>query len=195
MNGKLIIVSAPSGSGKTTIVKQVLASGLKLKFSISACSRKPRGNETNGKDYYFLGSDDFRKKIENNEFIEWEEVYKDNFYGTLKSELQRIWDSGHSVIFDVDVKGGLNIKRQFPDISLAIFIMAPSVDELEKRLRNRATDDDETINKRIAKAEYELSFAQQFDKIIVNDNLEKAVLETYNSVKGFLDGGNEAMGQ
>ena len=189
MNGKLIIISAPSGSGKTTIVKQALASNLKLKFSVSACSRKPRVNETNGKDYYFLSSDEFRKKIGNNEFIEWEEVYKDNFYGTLKSELQRIWDSGYSVIFDVDVKGGLNIKRQFPDISLAIFIMAPSVEELEKRLRSRSTDDDETIKKRIAKAEYELSFAQQFDKIIVNDNLEDAVKETYTGIKGFLDYG------
>ena len=187
MTGKLIIISAPSGSGKTTIVKQALASDLKLKFSVSACSRNPRINETNGKDYYFLSSDEFRKKIENNEFIEWEEVYKNDFYGTLKSELQRIWDSGYSVIFDVDVKGGLNIKRQFPDISLAIFIMAPSVEELEKRLRSRSTDDDETIKKRIAKAEYELSFAQQFDKIIINDNLEKAVQETYTGVREFLD--------
>jgi guanylate kinase len=186
MNGKLIIISAPSGSGKTTIVKQALASDLKLKFSVSACSRKPRVNETNGKDYYFLSVDEFREKIKNNEFIEWEEVYKDNFYGTLKSEIQRIWDNGYNVIFDVDVKGGLNIKRQYPDISLAIFIKAPSVDELEKRLRNRSTDNEETINKRIAKAEYELSFAQQFDKIVVNDNLEDAVEETYDTIKTFI---------
>ena len=187
MTGKLIIISAPSGSGKTTIVKQALASDLKLKFSVSACSRSPRTNETHGRDYYFLNSDEFRQKIENNEFIEWEEVYKDNFYGTLKSEVQRIWDSGYSVIFDVDVKGGLNIKRRYPDISLAIFIKAPSVDELKKRLRNRSTDNEETIKKRIAKAEYELSFAQQFDKIIVNDKLDNAVQETYTSIKEFLD--------
>ena len=186
MSEKLIIISAPSGSGKTTIVKEVLASDLKLKFSVSACSRKPRVNETNGKDYYFLSVDEFRQKIKNNEFIEWEEVYKDNFYGTLKTEVIRIWDSGYSVIFDVDVKGGLNIKRQYPEKSLAIFIKAPSVNELEKRLRDRSTDDEETIKKRVAKAEYELSFAQQFDKIIVNDNLEGAVKETYNIIKTFI---------
>jgi guanylate kinase len=187
MNGKLIIISAPSGSGKTTIVKRALASNdLNLKFSVSACSRKPRANETNGNDYYFLSADEFRKKIDNDEFIEWEEVYKDNYYGTLKSEVNRIWESGNNVIFDVDVVGGLNIKRQYPEKSLAIFIQPPSVGELENRLRNRSTDDEETIKKRVAKAEYELSFAPQFDKIIVNDVLEDAVKETHTSIKEFL---------
>lgn len=188
MSGKLIIVSAPSGSGKTTIVKQALASAdLKLKFSVSACSRKPRINETHTKDYYFISADEFRDLIENNEFIEWEEVYKDNYYGTLKSEVERIWESGHNVIFDVDVVGGLNIKRQYPEQALAIFIQAPSVEELENRLRGRSTDDEETIKKRVAKAEYELSFAPQFDQIIVNDNLEDAVKETHDIIRAFLD--------
>jgi len=186
MTGKMIIISAPSGSGKTTIVKRILASDLKLKFSVSACSRKPRPNETDGKDYYFLSVDTFRKKIKDNAFIEWEEVYENNYYGTLKSEVNRIWESGYHVIFDVDVKGGLNIKRQYPDVSLAIFIQAPSVEELEKRLRNRSTDDEETIRKRLAKAKYEMSFAPQFDIIIVNDDLERAVDETYQVIKKFL---------
>jgi len=187
MTGKLIIISAPSGSGKTTIVKQALASDdLKLKFSVSACSRKPRVNETHGKDYYFISADEFKDRIENNEFVEWEEVYKDNFYGTLKSEVQRIWDSGYNVIFDVDVVGGLNIKRQYPKESLAIFIQAPSVEELEKRLRNRSTDDEETIRKRVAKAEHEMSFAPKFDETIVNDQLEDAVKETHDIIEAFL---------
>ncbi len=187
MNGKLIIISAPSGSGKTTIVKQALATDdLKLKFSVSACSRKSRVNETHAKDYYFISADEFRDKIEKNEFVEWEEVYKDNFYGTLKSEVQRIWESGYNVIFDVDVVGGLNIKRQYPEQSLAIFIQAPSVEELEKRLRNRSTDDEETINKRVAKAEQEMSFAPQFDEVIINDKLEDAVSETHAVIKTFL---------
>jgi guanylate kinase len=188
MNGKLIIISAPSGSGKTTIVKRALASDdLNLEFSVSACSRKPRVSETHGKDYYFLSADEFRKKIDNNEFIEWEEVYKDNYYGTLKSEVNRIWESGNNVIFDVDVVGGLNIKRQYPEQSLAIFIQPPSVEELENRLRNRSTDDEETIKKRVAKAGYELSFAPRFDKIIVNDVLEDAVKETHDAIRNFLD--------
>ncbi len=188
MKGKLIIISAPSGSGKTTIVKKALASDdLSLKFSVSACSRKPRINETNGKDYYFLSADEFRNKIENDEFIEWEEVYKDNYYGTLKSEVNRIWESGNNVIFDVDVVGGLNIKRQYPEQSLSIFIQAPSVAELEKRLRNRSTDNEKTILKRVAKAEHEMSFAPQFDTIIVNDVLEDAVDETHDSISSFLN--------
>jgi len=187
MAGKLIIVSAPSGSGKTTIVKRVLASDLKLEFSISACSRNPRINETHATDYYFLSAEEFRKKIGNDEFIEWEEVYKGNFYGTLKSEVDRIWQKGHHVIFDVDVIGGLNIKRQYPDASLAIFIQAPSVVELENRLKYRSTDDDETIRKRIAKAEYEMSYASQFDKVIINDRLENAVKETHTAIKEFLE--------
>lgn len=186
MNGKLIIISAPSGSGKTTIVKQILASGLNIEFSVSAASRQPRSNEINGRDYYFMSADEFRKRIENDDFLEWEEVYSGSFYGTLKSEIQRIWDKGNHVIFDVDVKGGLNIKKHDPEHALAIFIQAPSVAELGQRLKNRLTDTEETIKKRIAKAEYELSFAPQFDKIIINDNLEEAVKETYETIKAFI---------
>ena len=186
MKGKLIIISAPSGSGKTTIVKEILASGLNIEFSVSAASRQPRINEVNGRDYYFLSVDEFKEKIEKDEFLEWEEVYPGSFYGTLKSELQRIWDKGNHVIFDVDVKGGINIKKYSPENALAIFIKAPSIEELEKRLRNRLTDNEETILKRVAKAEYELSFAPKFDKIVVNDNLEKAVKETYETIGAFI---------
>jgi len=186
MKGKLIIISAPSGSGKTTIVKEILASGLNIEFSVSAASRQPRMNEVNGRDYYFLSVDEFKEKIEKDEFLEWEEVYPGSFYGTLKSELQRIWDKGNHVIFDVDVKGGINIKKYSPENALAIFIKAPSIEELEKRLRNRLTDNEETILKRVAKAEYELSFAPKFDKIVVNDNLEKAVKETYETIGAFI---------
>ena len=186
MKGKLIVISAPSGSGKTTIVKQILASGLNIEFSVSAASRQSRINETNGRDYYFMSEEEFRKKIENDEFLEWEEVYKGNFYGTLKSEIQRIWEKGNHVIFDVDVKGGLNIKKYDPENTLAIFISAPSIKTLEERLKNRLTDTEETIKKRIAKAEYELSFAPQFDKIIVNDNLETAVKETSEIIRAFI---------
>lgn len=186
MEGKLIIISAPSGSGKTTIVKHILGLGLNLKFSVSACSRKPRINETNGKDYYFLTSGDFKKRINSGDFIEWEEVYEGCFYGTLKSEVERIWMTGNHVVFDVDVKGGLNIKKQYPDKSLALFIRPPSVAELEKRLRNRSTDSDDVIKTRIAKAEYELSFADGFDKIVVNDKLDVALEETENIIKEFI---------
>jgi len=186
MKGKLIIISAPSGSGKTTIVKEILASGLNIEFSVSAASRQPRINEVNGRDYYFMSADEFKRKIENDAFLEWEEVYPGSFYGTLKSELQRIWDKGNHVIFDVDVKGGINIKKYSPENALAIFIKAPSIEELEKRLRNRLTDNEETILKRVAKAEYELSFAPKFDKIVVNDNLEKAVKETYETIGAFI---------
>lgn len=188
MNGKLIVVSAPSGSGKTSIVKEMLASELGLEFSISACSRSPRLNETDGKDYYFLSQADFKNKITNDEFVEWEEVYPGSYYGTLKSELSRIWEKGNQVIFDVDVVGGLNIKKQYPDRCLSIFIKAPSVDELEKRLRNRSTDSQEIISQRIQKAEYELSFAPQFDRIIVNNVLEEAVQETSQEINNFIYG-------
>lgn len=185
---KLIIFSAPSGAGKTTIVKELLKrEELKLKFSISAASRAPRKGEVNGKDYYFLSADQFRKKIENNKFLEWEEVYKDHFYGTLLSEIERIEKDGNHVIFDVDVVGGLNIKQKFKNEALAVFIMPPSVKELEKRLRKRATDTEENIKKRVAKATKELEFSKGFDKIIVNHNLEKAVEETYKAVKRFLE--------
>lgn len=186
MDGKLIVISAPSGSGKTTIVKEMLNSDLNIEFSVSACSRAPRTGEKHGRDYYFLSVEDFRNKISKNEFVEWEEVYPGNFYGTLKSELHRIWDKGNHVIFDVDVVGGLNIRKQFNEQCLAIFIQPPSVEELEKRLRNRATDDEKTIQKRVAKAAHEMTYAKQFDVIVVNDDLEPAITETYGVIKNFL---------
>lgn len=186
MEGKLIIFSAPSGSGKTTIVKHILGYGLPLEFSISATSRKPRGIEENGKDYYFLSETEFREKIAKDEFIEWEEVYPGSFYGTLKSEIDRIWNKGYHVIFDIDVKGGVNLKKLFPNNSLSIFIMPPSIEELEKRLINRSTDSVETIQKRVGKAKEELTFADKFDKIIVNDNLADAQKETLDTVKDFI---------
>jgi len=156
MEGKLFIFSAPSGSGKTTIVKSLLEENLALEFSISATSRPIRGDEIHKKDYYFLSVDDFKSKIKNNEFLEWEEVYENRFYGTLKSEINRIWNKGNHVIFDVDVVGGLNIKRNYPEKALSIFIMPPSIKELENRLRSRSTDSDEDIKTRIKKAEQEL---------------------------------------
>jgi guanylate kinase len=188
MNGKLIIFSAPSGAGKTTIVKHLLSSGLPLEFSISATSRKPRGIEENGKDYYFLTESEFRKNIEDNQFIEWEEVYAGNFYGTLKSEVERIWKNGNHVLFDIDVKGGVNLKKLYPNNTLSIFIMPPSVEELERRLISRSTDDMETIKKRVNKSVEEIKFAEQFDKIIVNENLVIAQNEAYKVVEGFIGG-------
>jgi guanylate kinase len=185
-SGKLIVLSAPSGAGKTTIVHHLLDQNMGLKFSISACSRPKRKNEIDGKDYYFLSIEDFKEKIKNNEFVEWEEVYPDHFYGTLKAEIKKIWDSGRHVIFDVDVIGGLHIKKSYPERTLAIFIQPPSVKELEKRLLNRSTDTLENIEKRISKAENELSFANQFDIVIVNDNLDDAIEKTENEVLKFL---------
>ena len=185
-NNKLIIFSAPSGSGKTTIVKKILNEFPNLEFSISACSRKPRKGEVHGKDYYFISPEEFKEKIANNEFIEWEEVYENNFYGTLKSELQRIWDKGNNVIFDVDVVGGVNIKKQFQNNSLAIFIEAPSIDVLEQRLRNRGTESKEEIRKRIAKAEKELTYSKFFDIVIINDVLETAVNQVKKAVRNFI---------
>lgn len=185
-NGKLIIISAPSGAGKTSIVKSILSSDLHLDFSISACSRPKREGEIDGKDYYFLDLNDFKKMIQDELFVEWEEVYENNFYGTLKSEVSRIWKNAKDVVFDIDVKGGINIKKQFPEQSLSIFIMPPSIQELENRLRKRGTETDETIQKRISKANYEISFSSQFDKIIVNDVLEDAIEETYNTIKNFI---------
>lgn len=186
MSGKMIIFSAPSGSGKTTIVKWLLAEGLPMEFSVSATSRQPRVGEVNGKDYYFLTAEEFRKKIEQNEFIEWEEVYTDKFYGTFKSEITRIWSNGKHVIFDVDVLGGLNLKKIFGEKALSLFVMPPSVQELEKRLRSRNTDAEEIIKQRVDKAVYEMSFAPQFDKTVVNDNLETAKMEAYNIIQNFL---------
>ncbi|HEX3008387.1 MAG TPA: guanylate kinase [Bacteroidales bacterium] len=186
MQGKMIIFSAPSGSGKTTIVKWLLSEGLPLEFSVSATSRSPRSGEVNGKDYYFLSADEFKNKITNDELIEWQEVYTNKFYGTFKSEITRIWNSGKHVIFDVDVLGGRNLKSLFGDTALSIFIMPPSVEELEKRLRGRNTDPEDIIKQRIDKAVYEMSFAKDFDKIIINDNLETAQLEAYKTIKKFV---------
>lgn len=186
MQGKLIIFSAPSGAGKTTIVKHLLQQNLGLEFSISATSRGMRHTETNGKDYYFLTSDEFRKKIENDEFLEWEEVYSGTFYGTLKSEVERIRNNGKHVIFDVDVVGGCNIKKYYGDEALAIFVQPPSVEELRNRLVCRSTDAPEVIEKRVAKAEYELSFSDKFDVILVNDELDTACQKAKQLVLEFI---------
>lgn len=186
MQGKLIIFSAPSGAGKTTIVKHLLQQNLNLEFSISATSRGIRHTETNGKDYYFLSSDEFRQKIENDEFLEWEEVYAGTYYGTLKSEVERIRNNGKHVIFDVDVVGGSNIKKYYGNEALAIFIQPPSVEELRNRLVCRSTDAPEVIEKRVAKAEYELTFADKFDVIIVNHELEKAQQQAETVIREFI---------
>jgi len=186
MNGKLVIISAPSGAGKTTIVKHLLDNGLNLAFSVSATTRPIRGNETDGEDYFFLTVHEFKKKIENNEFVEWEEVYKDLFYGTLKSELERIWANGNHVLFDVDVKGGISLKNEFGTNAIAIFIMPPSVTELENRLVKRGTDTPEKIRIRVEKANNELKLANQFDLIIVNHQLDKAKEEALKIVTSFL---------
>ena len=186
MKRKLVIISAPSGAGKTTIVKHLLDSGLNLAFSVSATTRPLRGNEKEGEDYFFLTGPEFRKRIENNEFVEWEEVYKDILYGTLKSELERIWAIDHNVLFDVDVKGGINLKNKFGINSIAIFIMPPSVAELENRLVKRRTDTPEKIRIRVEKAKDELKLANQFDTVIVNHQLDKAKEEALKIVSSFL---------
>ncbi len=186
MEGKLFIFSAPSGSGKTTIVRTLLEKDLDIEFSISATSRPKRENETDGKDYYFLSADDFKEKIDKDEFVEWEEVYENRFYGTLKSELERIWNQGKHVIFDVDVIGGLSIKKKYQDKALSIFIMPPSIEELEKRLILRSTDSTEDIETRINKAKEELNYAEKFDIIIVNDNLDNAIMESEKVVNNFI---------
>ena len=186
--GKLIVVSAPSGAGKTTIVHHLLNMDLELEFSVSACSRPKRKNEINGKDYYFLSSKEFKNKIKNNEFFEWEEVYPDHYYGTLKSEVERIWKKGNHVIFDVDVKGALNIKKKYPERTLAVFIMPPSVEELENRLLLRSTESRMGIIKRISKAKKELSYSDQFDVVIVNKILEKAKESAADKIRKFLSG-------
>ncbi|CAM3837354.1 guanylate kinase [Flavobacterium branchiophilum] len=186
--GKLIVFSAPSGSGKTTIVKHLLEhENLNLEFSISAATRQARGEEENGKDYYFMSLEQFKHHIKNEDFVEWEEVYRDNFYGTLKSEVTRIWDKGKNVIFDIDVAGGLRIKSKFPDETLAVFVKPPSVDELKRRLKERSTESDEKINMRIAKAHVELATAPQFDTIIKNYDLETAKKEAYKLVLDFIN--------
>ncbi|MFH6770823.1 guanylate kinase [Gaetbulibacter aestuarii] len=190
--GKLIVFSAPSGSGKTTIVKHLLKQPqLNLEFSISATSRERRGQEVDGKDYYFLSAKEFKNKIKNNEFLEWEEVYRDNFYGTLKTEVERIWAMGKHVIFDIDVSGGLRIKRKYPEQTLAIFVKPPSIDELKIRLKKRKTESDDKINMRIAKASAELATAPLFDTIIVNDTLEHALAQAEELVGAFVNSNPE----
>jgi len=185
--GKLLVFSAPSGSGKTTIVKHLLAQpDLNLEFSISCTTRAPRGEEMNGKDYYFISLEEFKNHIKAEDFIEWEEVYRDNFYGTLKAEIDRIWAKGKNVIFDIDVAGGLRIKSKFKQETLAVFVKPPSVDELKRRLKERSTESDEKINMRIAKAHVELATAPQFDVIIKNYELEIALKEAYELVKDFV---------
>ena len=187
METKVIIFSAPSGSGKSTIISWLMQhEELRLKFSISCTSRPPRGQEKHGVEYFFLSPDEFRERIAANEFLEYEEVYTDRFYGTLKSQVEHQTSQGQNVVFDVDVKGGCNIKKFYGDRALALFIQPPSVDELRRRLEARATDAPEVIDQRIARAEYELSFAPQFDRIVVNDDLEKAKAETLKIISEFL---------
>ena len=183
--GKLVIFSAPSGSGKTTIVKRLLEIFPQLEFSISATSRSPRGSERDGADYFFLTREQFAAKVDAGEFVEWEEVYNGTCYGTLKSEMLRIWGKGNVIIFDVDVMGGINLKRIFGSDACSIFIMPPSVEELERRLVGRGTDSPETIAKRVAKADFEISKASEFDHVVVNDILDDAVEETRRILDGF----------
>ena len=187
MSGKLIILSAPSGTGKSTLVQYLLTRPFDLEFSVSATSRPPRGSEQNGKDYYFLSKEEFQKKIAQNEFLEYEEVYPGCYYGTLRSEIDRIAAKGKNIIFDVDVLGGLNIKKQYIGRALAIFIAPPSLEELKNRLTIRGTDPPEMIAKRLEKAEFEMSFAPKFDVVIVNDDLEKAKKATEEVVRNFLE--------
>lgn len=187
MEGKLVIISAPSGAGKTTIVRHLLSKGLNLAFSVSATTRPIRANETDCKDYFFLTVPEFMKKVENDEFIEWEEVYPELMYGTLKSEVERIWAKGQHVLFDMDVNGGINLKKIFGNRSLAIFIMPPSFEELDKRLTKRGTDSPEKIRMRVDKAKDEIKLANQFDNIVFNHQLDKAKEETLEIVSSFLN--------
>lgn len=184
--GKVIIFSAPSGAGKTTIVRALLDSLSELSFSISACSRDPRGQEVNGKDYHFIGIEGFKNKIKNNEFVEWEEVYQDHFYGTLNSELIRIWNANKTVVFDVDVVGGMSLKKKFGKKALAIFVMPPSLMVLEERLRNRNTDSEQKIQQRLEKAEQEIALSSGFDVILKNDQLDNAISDAKAIVNQFL---------
>ena len=187
--GKLIIISAPSGTGKGTIISWLMREHkeLNLAYSISCTSRAPRGTEQNGVDYFFLTPEEFRQRIENDEFLEYEEVYTDRFYGTLKSQVENQLEAGQNVVFDVDVKGGVNIKKFYGDKALSLFIQPPSINELRKRLEGRATDAPEVIDQRIARAEFELSFADKFDKVVINDKLEYAEADALEIIKDFLD--------
>jgi len=186
-HGKLIVFSAPSGAGKTTIVKHLLEQGLPLAFSISATSRKMREGEQHGRDYWFLSADEFRQRVAAGDFLEWEEVYENQFYGTLRSEIDRLHRKGFHVLFDVDVVGGLNIKGQFGEHVLAIFVMPPSLDELERRLRNRSSESEESLRKRVDKAQQELAFSDRFDRILVNADLDTAQSEALQLVNDFID--------
>jgi len=183
--GKLVIFSAPSGAGKTTIVHHLLSKDFKLEFSISACTRAQRPGEVHGKDYYYISLEEFKKSISLDEFVEWEEVYKNNFYGTLKTEVERIWKSGHHVIFDVDVDGGLNLKKAFGDRALAVFVMPPSLESLRERLEQRETETPESITRRMGKAPIELQKSVLFDKVILNDDLESAFAKAEEIVGEF----------
>ncbi len=185
--GKLVIFSAPSGSGKTTIVRRLLSQFPQFEFSISATSRAPRGVEQNGVDYYFLTQEEFAKAVAEERFVEWEEVYAGTCYGTLRSEMERIWAKGNVILFDVDVLGGINLKKIFGGDACSIFVQPPSIEELERRLRGRATDSEEVIAKRVAKAEFELSKAPEFDHVVINDDLDVAVNETIEILNEFLD--------
>jgi guanylate kinase len=186
-SGKLIVFSAPSGSGKTTLVRHLLEQDLPLGFSISATSREPRGKEQDGIDYYFLSTTQFQEKIQEKAFLEYEEVYQDTFYGTLNSELDRLWSSGKQVLFDIDVVGGVTIKKKYPKETLAIFVQPPSISELESRLRKRGTDNEEKIKERIAKARTELEYAPQFDYCLINEDLDQARKEVVQVVSDFLN--------
>lgn len=190
MEGKLLIFCAPSGSGKSTIVQHMMKLGFGLEFSISATSRQAREGELDGREYHFISPGQFREKIENDDFIEWEEVYPDQYYGTLKTEIDRIWAGGHHALFDIDVVGGLNLKKAYGNKALGIFVRAPSKDILEKRLRSRGTDDEASIEKRIGKAEYELRFAPEFDHVLINDSLETALADAENILRNFLSESN-----
>jgi guanylate kinase len=186
--GKLIVFSAPSGSGKTTIVRYLLSKKeLNLDFSISATSRAPRGHEKHGEDYYFMSLKEFKQHIKNDDFLEWEEVYRDNFYGTLKAEVDRIWAKGKHVVFDIDVVGGLDIKQIYPENTLSVFVKPPSIEELKIRLKKRKTETDDKINMRVAKASIEMATAPQFDHIIINNELSEALEEAYDLVKEFVE--------
>lgn len=187
MTGKLIVFSAPSGAGKTTLVRKLIDKGLGLEFSVSACTRKKRDNETDGIDYHFITVDDFKEKIDKNEFLEWQEVYPGSYYGTLKSEVEKVWQRGKHVIFDVDVKGGLNIKKAYPEKTLAIFVKPPDIEKLKQRLLQRNTETNESFAKRIEKANYEMTFEKDFDIVIINDILEKAEEEAIKAVFTFIN--------
>lgn len=184
---KIIIITAPSGAGKTSITRYLLLQYPQLSFSISATTRSPRSNEINGKDYYFLDEKDFLQRIQNHEFLEWEMVYEGKYYGTLRSELERMWSEGKTPVLDIDVKGALHVQQEYPGQCLSLFIKAPSVEELRKRLESRGTETEETLHTRLSKANYEMSFSSEFDAVIVNDVLEKARLEAASAVGNFLN--------